>query len=99
MYGFHRIGGVNCLAYVIGVFEVGRERGPLAPPGLNDHGIFIAPLGLQIIKCKFGGIERGRLVDGFQISHKGLLVFRGNVLHRVADLVNDTVLDLGVGVD
>ena len=99
MYGFDSIGGINRLAHVVGVFEIGRERGPLVPPGLDDHGIFVAPPGFQLVQSKLGGVECGGLVDGFQVGHKGFLVFRGDVLHRVPDLMNDAVLDLGVGVD
>ena len=38
-------------------------------------------------------------VHALEIGHEGFLVLGGDVLHRVADLVDDAMLDLGVGID
>ena len=98
MYGLHRIGGVYSGADILGVFEVGGQGRPLAAPGLDHHGVLVTPLGFQFIKRRFSGVERGGLVYALQVGHEGFLVFRCHVLHGVADLMDDAVLDLGVGV-
>lgn len=38
-------------------------------------------------------------MDPFEIDHERLLIFRGHVAQRVANLVHDTKLNFGIGID
>ena len=44
MDGLHSIGGVDCRADIVRVFEVVRERRPLAAPGFDNQRVFGSPL-------------------------------------------------------
>ena len=101
MHRLCRTGGVDDLLHIVRVFEAGRQGGPLVAPGGDDHGIFDAPFLLQLVQrsLSLGRIKRGGLVHALEIGHEGFLVLGGDVLHRVVDLVDDAILDLGVGVD
>ena len=54
---------------------------------------------IQLIQSGLNGIERCYIVNAPQVRHESLLVFLGNVLHRVTSLVDHTVLNVGIGVD
>lgn len=99
MNGLDGVSSVDGGAYIVRVLEVSRQGWPLVPPGFNHHGVFLAPFGFQLIQGDFGGIERFRFIDRLQIGHERLLVLGSDVFHGVADLVDDAVLDFGVGVD
>ena len=60
---------------------------------------YFAPIRLQLIQRSLDRIERGGLVHALEIGHEGFRVPGGDVLHRVADRVDNAMLDLGVGVD
>lgn len=81
------------------VFEVDRQVLPLTAPGLDDYRVLSAPAALQFVQGGFSSLFAYGLVDRLQIGHEGLLVLRGHVLHRVADLVNDAQLHLGLRKD
>ena len=99
MHSLHSIGRIDRLLHVIRILEVGRQSGPFTAPGPNHHRVFVAPFGFQFIQGDLCGVEGGSLVNAFQVAHEGFLIFGRNVLHGVADLVDDAVLNLGVGVD
>ena len=44
-------------------------------------------------------IEGSRLIDALEVGHKGLLILAGHILDRVSDLMNNAVLNLGIGVN
>ena len=77
--------------------KIGAEIGPARPPGLGDFRVFLVPAlpkGVQSIQgCLLvhGGIDR------LQIGYKGLQVLVGHIFAGVAQLVDDAVLDLGLG--
>ena len=95
----HRIGGVDDRLHIVRVFEVGRQGRPLVAPEGDDQRVFVAPFFLQLVQRGLGRIERGSLVHALEIGHEGFLILGGEVLHPVADLVDDAMLDLGVGGD
>ena len=99
MHSLHCIGGVDDLLHIVRVFEASRQGGPLVAPRGDDQGIFVAPFRLQLIQRSLDRIERGGLVHALEIGYEGFLVPGGDVLHRVADWVDNAMLDLGVGVD
>src|SRR5699024_7345460 len=90
------IGGVDQPAHLLGILEIGAEVGPIIPPGLGDFRVFLVPAlpkGIQGSQgCLFvhGGIDR------LQVGHKGLQVLIGHILAGIAQLVDYTVLDLGL---
>jgi len=98
VHSFNGVGRVDGRANVIRVFEVSRQRRPLAAPGLDDHGVLVAPLGFQVVQCGFSSVECSGAINTLKVGHEGFLVFRSHILHGVADLVDDAVLNLRVGV-
>ena len=92
-----RVRGIDQTADLLRVLEVGAEIGPVGSPGLRNFRVFFIPAlpkGVQSIqRCLlvYSGIDR------FQIGHKGFQVLVGHVLAGIAQLVDDTVLDLGLG--
>ena len=79
------------------MLEIGTEIGPVHPPGLGDFRVFLVPAlskGVQSIQgglLIYGGIHR------LQIGHKCLQVLVGHIFTGIAQLVDDAVLDLGLG--
>ena len=99
MYRLHRIGGIDGRTDIAGVFEVSGQGWPFAAPGLDNHRVFVPPLGFQLLQGRFGSIQRSDFIHALEVSHKGFLMLGGDILQRVADLVDDAQLYLGVGVN
>lgn len=91
---FDGVRGINQPADGVGKPEIGAQICPVFSPGRGDPGIFLTPDSLKIVqsfqRCRF--VCRG--VNGLQIRHELLDILIGHILARVAQLVNDAVLDI-----
>ena len=91
------VGGVDQPAYLLGILEVGAEISPVGTPGLGDFRVFLVSAlfkdvqGIQGSLLIYGGIDR------LQIGHKCLQALVGHILAGIGQLVDDAVLDLGLG--
>ena len=72
---------------------------PVSAPTLDHLRVALAPLLFQSIEGVLGLFPGGGLVDRFEISHEVFAVRMGQVLLRVADLMHDTELHIGLRLD
>ena len=96
---FDNVGRIDDPSDIFGIFEVVGEILPLVSPGSNDDGIFRSPLLFQTLQLYFGRFFRDSLIDSFEIFGELLVVFGGHVLEGIANLVNDTELNLRLRKD
>lgn len=91
------VGSVNQPPHLLRVLEIGAQVCPVVPLGLGDFRIFSVPVFSESIQ----GIQCRLLVYGsincLQISHERLQVLVGHILAGIAQLVDNAVLDLGLG--
>src|SRR5690606_25989928 len=94
MEAFDCVGRVDQLTNRWVVFKIRAELCPVIPPRGDDNGILFAPLLVKGIKLLFSEFFRGRLIDFFEIGQEWLLIFTGNILQAVSDLMHTTALNL-----
>ena len=94
---FNGIGGIDQAADIRRIVKVGSQVFPIVFPGTDGHGILAAPLIAELDQVGFGCFPGGSLVDFFQIHHKGFAIRPGDIFQAVADLMDHTALDLGIG--
>src|SRR5690606_34148423 len=82
-----------------GIIKIGAQQFPVAVPGFYHDRIFITPFFLQVQQRALRLSLCLCLVDKLEVLHKCLLVPAGHVLQAVADLVDDTQLDVGFWID
>lgn len=99
VHRFNSVGGVDGFTDILRVLEVHRQIVPAVAPGAYDDGVLFAPLGVQVVQRDLCGAFGGGPIDSLQIVHERFLVFGADVLHGVADLVNDALLHLGVWIN
>jgi len=78
-----------------------EERGqfiPVVPPRTHNQGILSAPSLFKLLQFVQRRFFRRGFVDGLQRGGNLFNVFVRHVFDRVADLVNDAFLNLGLGV-
>ena len=97
--GFDGVGGIHHLADQVAIVKHQAQVVPVAPPAFDHLGVAFTPLLIQAIEGVFGPVAGGGLVDGFKVYHEVFAVRVGQVLLRVADLVDDAELDVGLRVD
>ena len=71
----------------------------MVSPGLPDLGIFAVPFLTEFIQFGQGCFLCWRGIDQLEICHEFFQVLVGDVAGRVADLMNDAVLDLRIRID
>src|SRR5690606_29611049 len=94
MEAFDCVGRVDQLTNRWVVFKIRAELCPVIPPRGDDNGILFAPLLVKGIKLLFSEFFRGRLIDFFEFGQEWLLIFTGNILQAVSDLMHNTALNL-----
>ena len=60
-------------------------------------GYFLSQCSPKTVQGIQGGLFIHGGIDCLQVGHEGFKVFVGHILAGIAELVNDTVLDLGLG--
>ncbi len=88
MIPFDRIGRVDQFVYLRCVLKIAAQILPVIPPGTDDDWIFLAPFGVEIGQLRFSLFQCCSLVDRLQVCKELLLVLAGDVLERVAYLVD-----------
>ena len=91
------VGGVDQSAYLLGVLEVGAEIGPVGPSGLEDFWVFLVPALPKCVQSIQGCLLIHGGIDCLQVGHKGIQILVGHILAGITQLVDDAVLDLGLG--
>ena len=89
------IGGIHDFSDFCWIAEHWGELMPFVLPGFEVYGI-LRPLLLHCPKCRESGFLTRRSVDTPEIRAEVLLVLVGNILHGIADLMHDALLDIGV---
>ena len=88
------VGGVDQPAYLLRILEVSTQIGPVVLPGDGDFGIFLVPMLRENLQCVQSSVFIHRRVYCLEIGHERFQILVGYISGRIADLVNDTVLNL-----
>lgn len=72
---------------------------PIGSPGFYDKWIFPTPFVFKFVQGYLSSIERCCFINALEISNKGFLIFGCNIFNRIANLVNNTMLNLCVRIN
>lgn len=98
MVAFNHVGRVNQLANLGRVLEESRMLLSIVSPGTDNERVLGTPDFLKAIQFKKRSLLGCCLVNGFEIRGNFLEIFVRHVTVGVSDLVNDTLLNLGLWI-